>query len=156
MKVKLIWVGKTHDDYLKKGIEVYNKRLQHYVKFEIVEINDIKNAKNYSKEQIKQKEGELILKHSKGEHIVLLDENGKEFKSRGFSEFFQKKMNSGIKCLTFVIGGAYGFSSEVYNNSQGKVSLSKMTFSHQMVRLFFSEQLYRANTILKGEPYHHD
>ena len=156
MKVKLIWVGKTHDDYIKKGIDIYYKRLQHYVKFEIIEIADIKNAKNFSTAQIKQKEGELILKQTIGDHLVLLDENGKEFNSRGFSDFFQKKMNSGIKCFTFIIGGAFGFSDDVYKNAQGKVSLSKMTFSHQMVRLFFCEQLYRANTILKGEPYHHD
>ena len=134
----------------------YMKRLSFYIKFELEVIPDIKNAKNLSEAQQKEKEGELILsKLSPADQLILLDENGKTFSSVGFSEELQKKMNSGIKTLVFVIGGPYGFSQNVYSKAQGKVSLSAMTFSHQMVRLFFIEQVYRAMTILRGEPYHH-
>ena len=134
----------------------YMKRLSFYIKFELEVIPDIKNAKNLSEAQQKEKEGEIILsKLSPTDQLILLDENGKSFSSVGFSEELQKKMNSGIKTLVFVIGGPYGFSQDVYSKAQGKVSLSAMTFSHQMVRLFFIEQVYRAMTILRGEPYHH-
>ena len=127
-----------------------------YVKFDLEIIPDIKNVKNLSESQQKEKEGDLILsKIGPTDHLILLDENGKTFSSEGFSDFLQKKMNSGIKSLVFVIGGPYGFSETVYQKAQGKVSLSEMTFSHQMVRLFVIEQIYRGFTILKNEPYHH-
>jgi len=156
MKIKLLTIGKTDDKNLQVLIEKYQNRLKHYIGFELVIIPDIKNVKNLSEKQQKEKEGELILKNLQAtDQLILLDENGKEFNSVAFSGFFQKKMNSGIKQLVFVIGGPYGFSDEVYKKAQGKVSLSKMTFSHQMVRLFVVEQIYRAFTILKNEPYHH-
>jgi 23S rRNA (pseudouridine1915-N3)-methyltransferase len=156
MKIKLLVIGKTDDNNLKALIEKYQNRLKHYINFELIIIPDIKNAKNLSENQQKEKEGELILKQLKPiDQLILLDENGKEYNSVLFSEYLQKKMNSGIKQLVFVIGGPYGFSEEIYKKTQGKISLSKMTFSHQMVRLFVVEQVYRAFTILKNEPYHH-
>ncbi|AJR03859.1 23S rRNA (pseudouridine(1915)-N(3))-methyltransferase RlmH [Siansivirga zeaxanthinifaciens] len=156
MTIKLIAIGKTDNNHLQTLIEDYIKRLNFYIKFAIEIIPDIKNVKNLSESQQKIKEGELILnKLSPTDELILLDENGKQFDSVSFSEYLQKKMNSGIKQLVFVIGGPYGFSDEVYNKSNGKISLSKMTFSHQMIRLFFTEQLYRSFTILKNEPYHH-
>lgn len=156
MNIKLLSIGKTDNKALQQLIDDYMKRLSFYVKFELEVIPDIKNAKNLSETQQKEKEGELILsKLSPTDQLILLDENGKSFSSVGFSEELQKKMNSGIKTLVFVIGGPYGFSQEVYNKAHGKISLSAMTFSHQMVRLFFIEQVYRAFTILRGEPYHH-
>jgi 23S rRNA (pseudouridine1915-N3)-methyltransferase len=156
MNIKLLAVGKTDDKNLQTLIENYQKRLSFYVKFDLEIIADIKNAKNLSEAQQKEKEGELILsKISPTDELILLDENGKTFSSVGFSEYLQKKMNSGIKTLVFVIGGPYGFSDAVYQKANGKVSLSEMTFSHQMVRLFIVEQLYRAFTILRNEPYHH-
>ena len=156
MNIKLLAIGKTDNKALQQLMDDYMKRLSFYVKFELEVIPDIKNAKNLSEAQQKEKEGELILsKLSPTDQLILLDENGKSFSSVGFSEELQKKMNSGIKTLVFVIGGPYGFSQEVYNKAQGKISLSAMTFSHQMVRLFFIEQVYRAFTILRGEPYHH-
>ncbi len=157
MKIKLLTIGKTDDKNLIQLIDTYQKRLNHYINFELEVIPDIKNVKNLSKNLQKEKEGELILKKiSATDQLVLLDEKGKEFRSIEFSKFLQKKMNSGIKQLVFVIGGPYGFSKEVYQKAQGKVSLSKLTFSHQMIRLFMVEQLYRAFTILKNEPYHHE
>ncbi len=157
MKITLILVGKTNKDYIKQAVEVYVKRLKHYVPFDIVLIADLKNAKKLSFQQIKQKEGEMILNAlSTSMEVVLLDEGGKEFSSRGFSKFIEKKTIAGCKHLVFVIGGAYGFSDAVYNRANQKMSLSQMTFSHQMVRMIFVEQLYRAFTIIKGEPYHHD
>ncbi|MGV9003621.1 23S rRNA (pseudouridine(1915)-N(3))-methyltransferase RlmH [Flavobacterium sp.] len=156
MNIKLIAIGKTDDKSLQTLIDNYSKRLSFYIKFDLELIPDIKNVKNLSEAQQKEKEGELILsKLAPTDHLILLDENGKAFSSLGFSEFLQKKMNSGVKTLVFVIGGPYGFSEQVYNKAQGKISLSEMTFSHQMVRLFFIEQLYRGFTILKNEPYHH-
>ncbi|SCX87779.1 23S rRNA (pseudouridine(1915)-N(3))-methyltransferase RlmH [Flavobacterium caeni] len=156
MNIKLIAIGKTDDKALQSLIDDYTKRLSFYIKFELDIIPDIKNAKNLSEAQQKEKEGELILaKLSPTDQLVLLDENGKVFSSVGFSSELQKKMNSGIKTLVFVIGGPYGFSETVYKKATGKISLSSMTFSHQMVRLFFIEQVYRAFTILRGEPYHH-
>lgn len=156
MKATLLVIGKTDKDFVKKGIDEYQKRLVHYLPFEFKIIPDLKNTKNLSENQQKQKEGELILEKLKPtDTLILLDENGKEFSSVGFSKFMEQKMVSGTRNLVFVIGGPYGFSEEVYKKAQGKVSLSKMTFSHQMIRMIFIEQLYRAMTIIKGEPYHH-
>ena len=156
MNIKLLAIGKTDNKALQQLMDDYMKRLSFYIKFELEVIPDIKNAKNLSEAQQKEKEGELILsKLSPTDQLILLDENGKTFSSVSFSDELQKKMNSGIKTLVFVIGGPYGFSQDVYSKAQGKVSLSAMTFSHQMVRLFFIEQVYRAMTILRGEPYHH-
>jgi len=157
MKIKLIAIGKTDDKNLIQLIDGYQKRLQHYCKFEFEIISDIKNVKNLSESQQKEKEGTSILKKiSSTDQLILLDEKGYEFRSIEFSRFLQKKMNSGIKQLVFVIGGPYGFSETIYQKAQGKLSLSKMTFSHQMIRLFMVEQLYRGFTILKNEPYHHE
>ncbi len=137
-------------------MDEYSKRLGFYVKFDMEVIMDIKNVKNLSENQQKEKEGEQILaKIGATDQLILLDENGATFSSVGFSDYLQKKMNAGVKTLVFVIGGPYGFSDEVYAKAQGKISLSAMTFSHQMVRLFVIEQLYRGFTILKNEPYHH-
>ncbi|MBE9468118.1 MAG: 23S rRNA (pseudouridine(1915)-N(3))-methyltransferase RlmH [Bacteroidetes bacterium] len=156
MKIIFLTVGKTDTDYLKKGISIYEGRLKHYIQLEIRTIPDIKNAKNLTFQQQKEKEGDLILKQiNTSDYLVLLDENSKEYSSVEFSKFIQKKMLSGIKNLFFVVGGPYGFSTEVYARANSKIALSKMTFSHQMVRLIFIEQLYRAFTILKNEPYHH-
>lgn len=156
MTIKLIAIGKTDSNALLQLIGAYEKRLNHYVKFELEIIPDIKNSKNLSETQQKDKEGELILKKINATDVlVLLDENGKQYSSIDFSNYLQKKMNSGIKQLVFVIGGPYGFGDSVYQKAQGMLSLSKMTFSHQMVRLFVVEQIYRAFTILKNEPYHH-
>jgi 23S rRNA (pseudouridine1915-N3)-methyltransferase len=156
MNIKLIAIGKTDNKSLQTLIDDYTKRLSFYIKFDLEFIPDIKNVKNLSEPQQKEKEGELILsKLTPTDQLILLDENGSTFSSVGFSDYLQKKMNSGVKTLVFVIGGPYGFSEEVYKKSQGKVSLSEMTFSHQMVRLFFIEQLYRGFTILRNEPYHH-
>ncbi len=156
MNIKLIAIGKTDNKNLQTLIDDYTKRLSFYIKFDLEIIPDIKNSKNLSESQQKEKEGELILsKVTSSDQLILLDENGKSFSSVGFSEELQKKMNSGVKTLIFVIGGPYGFSNEVYSKANGKISLSAMTFSHQMVRLFFIEQLYRGFTILRNEPYHH-
>ncbi len=157
MNIKLIAIGKTDNKNLQALIDEYTKRLGFYIKFDLEVIPDIKNVKNLSESEQKLKEGQLILsKLTPTDQLILLDENGKEFNSVGFSDFLQKKMNSGIKTLVFVIGGPYGFSEEVYQKAQGKVSLSLMTFSHQMVRLFVIEQIYRGFTILNNEPYHHN
>ena len=157
MKIKLLAIGKTDDKNLQTLIETYQNRLKHYINFQLEVIPDIKNVKNLSEVQQKEKEGELILKKlAATDQLILLDEKGKEFRSLEFSSFLQKKMNAGIKQLVFVIGGPYGFSEAVYKKAQGKISLSKMTFSHQMIRLFVVEQLYRGFTILKNEPYHHE
>lgn len=156
MNIKLLTIGKTDNKELSRLINDYEKRLKHYIKFDLDIIPDIKNAKNLSKKQQKQKEGELILgKITTTDVLILLDENGKQLDSVAFSKYLQKHMNSGIKQLVFVIGGPYGFSEDVYAKANGKIALSKMTFSHQMVRLFIIEQLYRGFTILKNEPYHH-
>ena len=156
MTIKLIAIGKTDSKELQSLISNYSSRLQHYVKFELIIIPDVKNSKNLSESEQKRKEGEAILKLTKASDVlVLMDEKGKQFTSVEFSEVLQKRMNSGIKNLLVVIGGPYGFSNEIYNRANQKISLSKMTFSHQMVRLFIVEQLYRGFTILKNEPYHH-
>lgn len=156
MNIKLIAIGKTDNKALQTLVDDYTKRLSFYVKFDLEVIPDIKNVKNLSESQQKEKEGELILsKITTTDHLILLDENGKTFSSLSFSSELQKKMNSGVKTLVFVIGGPYGFSDTIYMKAKGKISLSLMTFSHQMVRMFFIEQLYRGFTILKNEPYHH-
>ncbi len=156
MTIQLIAIGKTDNKQLQQLITVYEKRLKHYVRFELEVIPDIKNVKNLSENQQKEKEGELLLKKlAVTDALILLDEYGMQYDSVAFSNYLQKKMNAGPKRLVFAIGGPYGFSELVYQKAQGKISLSKMTFSHQMVRLFMVEQLYRAFTILKNEPYHH-
>lgn len=156
MNIRLLAIGKTDNKNLQSLIDEYTKRLSFYIKFDLEIIPDIKNVKNLSEAQQKEKEGELILsKLAATDQLILLDENGTTFSSVGFSDYLQKKMNTGIKTLVFVIGGPYGFSEEVYKKAQGKISLSAMTFSHQMVRLFVIEQIYRGFTILKNEPYHH-
>jgi len=156
MKIKLIAIGKTDSTELAALISLYTNRLKHYVKFEMLIIPDIKNTKNLSESEQKRKEGQAILKQLiPSDILILLDEKGKQFSSIEFSGLLQKRMNSGIKNLLFVIGGPYGFSSFVQERANQKISLSKMTFSHQMVRLFVVEQLYRGFTILKNEPYHH-
>lgn len=167
MKITLLAIGKTDNKHLQILMDDYTKRLGFYISFEMEIIPDVKNTKNLSarvspkalagsQSLQKQAEGEEILKRTTtADVLILLDENGKTFTSEGFAEFLQKKMNSGLKNLIFVIGGPYGFSEEVYARANGKVSLSSMTFSHQMVRLFFIEQLYRGFTILRNEPYHH-
>ena len=156
MNIKILTIGKTDNKALQSLIDDYTKRLSFYIKFDLEIIPDIKNIKNLSESQQKEKEGELILaKLASTDQLILLDEKGITFSSVGFSDYLQKKMNSGAKTLVFVIGGPHGFSDEVYQKAQGKISLSLMTFSHQMVRLFFVEQLYRGFTILRNEPYHH-
>jgi 23S rRNA (pseudouridine1915-N3)-methyltransferase len=156
MKITLLAIGKTDDKKLIELTEVYIKRLSHYVSFSFEIIPDIKKAKNLSEAQQKQLEGEEILKRTQtADALILLDEKGKTYSSEKFSQYLQKHMNSGLKNLIFVIGGPYGFSDEMYSRANGKVSLSAMTFSHQMVRLFFIEQIYRGFTILRNEPYHH-
>jgi len=156
MKIKLLTIGKTDVKALEQLIQKYESRLQHYIAFSLEIIPDLKQRKNLSIQLQKEKEGQLILsKISSTDQLFLLDENGKTMDSVEFSKFLQKQMNSGHKQLVFVIGGPYGFSDEVYQKAHGKISLSKMTFSHQMVRLFAIEQLYRGFTILRNEPYHH-
>ncbi|MFD2568030.1 23S rRNA (pseudouridine(1915)-N(3))-methyltransferase RlmH [Pseudotenacibaculum haliotis] len=157
MKIKLLVIGKTDDKHLEQLIGVYQKRLQHYINFQLEIIPDLKNSKNLSQLQQKEKEGELILQKLQAtDQLILLDEKGKDFRSIEFANYLQKKMNSGIKQLVFVIGGPYGFSEKVYQKAMGKLSFSKMTFSHQMIRLFVVEQIYRGFTILRNEPYHHE
>jgi 23S rRNA (pseudouridine1915-N3)-methyltransferase len=156
MKITLLVVGKTTDIHIENLIQEYQKRLTHYIPFTIQVIPELKNTKALTTDQQKQAEGELILRAiTSANDLVLLDENGKEFRSIEFADYLQKKMSSG-RDLVFVVGGPYGFSEAVYQRANGKISLSKMTFSHQMVRLFFVEQTYRAMTILRGEPYHHE
>lgn len=156
MRITVVCIGKTSKPFLVEGENEYLKRLKHYNPVEKIEFPDIKNASKLSQDQIKNAEGKLLLsKLSGGEQVYLLDENGKTFSSVGFSKFLQKRFNQGGKALVFIIGGAYGFSDEVYARANGKISLSEMTFSHQMIRMLFFEQMYRGLTILKGEPYHH-
>ena len=156
MKIKIICIGKTGKKFLEEGEQEYLGRLKHYISVERIEIPDLKNQRNLSQQQIKELEGKEILSRTgSGEQLYLLDERGKSFSSVGFSEFLSSRFNAGGKALVFVIGGAYGFSDEVYSQAAGKISLSEMTFSHQMIRMIFFEQLYRAMTIQRGEPYHH-
>ncbi len=156
MQITLMAIGKTDSKELASLIDKYEKRLRRYIKFQLLVIPDLKNSKNLSESQQKEKEGALILAQiESSDVVVLLDEKGKSFTSMSFSNYLQKKMNSGLKRLVFVIGGPYGFGEEVYARCNEKISLSSMTFSHQMVRLFAIEQVYRAFTILRNEPYHH-
>lgn len=155
MKITLLSVGKTDNNYLSEGIKIYYDRLQHYVKFEVCEIQPPKQFKKLNAEQLKEAEGKLLLKYfQEADSVVLLDEKGKRFTSVEFARWLQKTMNQGTRNLMFVIGGPYGFSNEVYEAAHSKLTLSDMTFSHQMIRLFFTEQLYRAFTIIRNEPYH--
>ena len=157
MKIKLIVVGKTNAKYLLVGEREYEKRLSHYIKFEEIIIPDVKQAGKLSEGELKKKESQLILgKLENSDHVILLDDKGKSYSSVEFANFLQQKMNSSLKSLVFVVGGAFGFSGEVYQRANSKLSLSKMTFSHQMVRLIFKEQLYRGFSILRGERYHHE
>ena len=157
MKITLLTVGKTDRDWVKQGLELYISRLKHYIPFSLIEIPELKNVSALSTEQIKTKEGELILKHIRpADDLILMDERGKMYTSIEFAKVLQDKISYTGKDIVFVIGGAYGFSEAVRQRSNSKISLSRMTFSHQMVRAIFVEQLYRAFTIMKGEPYHHE
>lgn len=157
MKIELQMVGKTSFGYLSEGMALYEKRLRRYVDFKVRVIPDVKNAKSLPEAQIKEKEGEVILsKLEKSDFLILLDDKGMAFSSPGFSQYLEQKLLPNGRRLIFLVGGAYGFSPEVYARADAQISLSPMTFSHQMVRLFFLEQLYRAFTIIKGEPYHHE
>jgi 23S rRNA (pseudouridine1915-N3)-methyltransferase len=156
MKIKLICIGKTGKSFLVEGEQEYLTRLGHYIAVEKVELPDIKNARKLSQEQVKTEEGKALLKQLvTSDQVFLLDENGTQYSSEQFATFLQKRFNQGGKSIVFIVGGAYGFSDEVYQRAQGKVSLSNMTFSHQMIRMIFFEQVYRGMTILRGEPYHH-
>ena len=156
MKILFLVVGKTNGKYINEAIDDYKSRLKFYIPFEMEIIPELKNTKSLSFDQQKEKEAELIMKSLQGgDHIVLLDERGKEFTSPQFGAYIEKKMNTVNKRLVFIIGGPYGFSQKIYDLASEKIALSKMTFSHQMVRLFFIEQLYRAFTIINNEPYHH-
>lgn len=157
MKISLIAIGKTEDKYLIEGIDKYLSRLKHYINFSFTVIPDIKNTKNLTEAQQKSKEAELILKQlNNSDVVVLMDEKGRKYSSVQFSQYINKQMVGSIQNLVFIIGGPYGFDESIYKRANSSISLSDMTFSHQMVRLFFVEQLYRAFTILKNEPYHHE
>ena len=157
MKITLLTVGKTDKDWVKQGMDIYVSRLKHYIPFSVVEIPELKNVSAMTKDQIKAKEGELILKQVKpADDLILLDERGKEYTSVELAKVIQDKISYTGKDMVYVIGGAYGFSDAVYQRANSKISLSRMTFSHQMVRAIFVEQIYRAFTIMKGEPYHHE
>ena len=157
MKITLLTVGKTDIKWVQDGFDVYISRLKHYVPFCVTEIPELKNASSLSKELIKTKEGELILKSIKSsDEVLLLDEHGKEYSSSEWARIMERRISGSGRDIVFGIGGAYGFSQQVYDRCDGMLSLSRMTFSHQMVRVIFTEQLYRAFTIIKGEPYHHE
>ena len=157
MKITLLTVGKTDKDWVRQGMEIYVSRLKHYIPFAVVEMPELKNVSALTKDQIKTREGELILKNIKPtDDLILLDERGKEYTSVELAKVIQDKISYVGKDMVYVIGGAYGFSDAVYQRANSKISLSRMTFSHQMVRAIFVEQIYRAFTIMKGEPYHHE
>lgn len=157
MKITLLTVGKTDKDWVRQGMDIYVSRLKHYIPFSVVEIPELKNVSALTKDQIKTREGELILKQIKPtDDLILMDERGKEYTSVEFAKVIQDKISYAGKDMVYVIGGAYGFSDAVYQRANSKISLSRMTFSHQMVRAIFVEQIYRAFTIMKGEPYHHE
>lgn len=157
MKITLLTVGKTDKDWVKQGLDIYVSRLKHYVPFSMTEMPELKNVSALSKDQIKTREGELILKNIRtSDDVILLDERGKQYSSMELAGVIRDKMTYGGRDIVFVIGGAYGFSEAVYARADAKLSLSRMTFSHQMVRAIFVEQIYRAFTIIKGEPYHHE
>jgi len=157
MKVKIITIGKTNQNFVKEGFEMYKKRIIHYTNFEEIVIDDIKNQKNIKAEKLKVLEGEKIMKKILNtDFVVLLDEKGKTFNSNTFSKWIENKMIQSTKNLVFIIGGAFGFSEKIYNRANSKIRLSDMTFSHQIIRVIFAEQLYRAFTIIKGEKYHNN
>ena len=157
MNIELIVVGKTDMKEIDALVQMYTKRINHYAKFTISYLPDLRNTKNLSEQQQKSAEGEMLLKDiTVGDYVVLLDEAGEEMRSVAFAQWMQKRMNSGVKRVVFIVGGPYGFSKEVYARAAEKLSLSRMTFSHQIIRPIFTEQLYRAFTILRGEPYHHE
>ncbi|HJA16338.1 MAG TPA: 23S rRNA (pseudouridine(1915)-N(3))-methyltransferase RlmH [Candidatus Butyricimonas faecavium] len=157
MKVCLLVIGKTDAEFVRAGIAEYEKRLKYYIPYEMKVIPDVRNTKNMSEVEQKEREGELLLGQLETvDYVILLDEKGNEYTSKTFADFLAQKMLTSMKRLVFIIGGPYGFSEKVYKRANMKISLSKMTFSHQMVRMIFTEQLYRAMTILKGEPYHHE
>ena len=157
MHITLLTVGKTDIPWVREGLNMYVSRLCHYVPFTLTEIPELKNVSSLDSSQIRLREGELILKSVKpSDDVILLDERGKEYRSLEFSAMLEEKLSRGGRDMVFVIGGAYGFSQKVYDRADGKISLSKMTFSHQIVRTIFAEQLYRAFTIMRGEPYHHE
>lgn len=157
MKITLLTVGKTDRDWVRQGLDIYVSRLKHYIPFVMTEIPELKNVSSLSKDQIKTREGELIIKNIRPtDDVILLDERGKQYSSMEFAKVLQDKISYIGKDIVFVIGGAYGFSEDVYRRADSKMSLSRMTFSHQMVRTIFAEQIYRAFTIMKGEPYHHE
>lgn len=157
MKITLLAVGKTDKDWVKQGLDIYVSRLKHYIPFSVVEIPELKNVSALTKDQIKSREGELILKNIKPtDDVILMDERGKQYSSTELAKVLQDKISYIGKDIVFIIGGAYGFSDAVYERANSKISLSRMTFSHQMVRAIFAEQIYRAFTIMRGEPYHHE
>ena len=157
MNIKLVLTGKTNMDFVSDGFTEYEKRLKHYIRFEVSVIPELKNTKSLSVSEQKEKEADMQLKVlDKCDYIVLLDDKGKEFTSMAFAEFLNRRMNAGTKTLAFVIGGPYGFSERIYRIANEQLSLSRMTFSHQIVRVLFAEQLYRAFTIINNEPYHHE
>jgi 23S rRNA (pseudouridine1915-N3)-methyltransferase len=157
MKIALIQTGKTNERHVSEGIEIYSLRIKKYTGFEIVTIPDIKNTRNMPGQEQKIKEGNKILQSvGKDDYVVLLDERGKELRTAEFAEWLEKRFAGSVKRIVFIIGGAWGFSEGVYSRADFRLSLSRMTFPHQLVRLLFAEQLYRAFTIIKGEPYHHD
>ena len=157
MKITLLSVGKTDKDWVRQGLDIYVSRLKHYIPFSVVEIPELKNVSSLSKEQIKTREGELIFKNVRPtDDAILMDERGRQYSSVEFAKVLQDKISYIGKDIVFVIGGAYGFSEDVYRRADSRISLSRMTFSHQMVRAIFAEQIYRAFTIMRGEPYHHE
>lgn len=157
MTIELIVIGKTDSEAVSSLTEQYLKRINHYIKFSVTTLPDIRNTKKISENSQKRQEGEMLLKNiSEGDYVVLLDEKGEQYRSVEFAAWLQKRLNSSVKKLTFIIGGPYGFSENVYKRADSAISLSKMTFSHQLVRTIFCEQLYRGFTILKNEPYHHE
>ena len=157
MKITLLTVGKTDKDWVRQGMDIYISRLKHYIPFSVVEIPELKNVSSLTKDQIKTREGELILKNVRpADDLILMDERGKQYTSVELAKVIQDKISYAGKDMVFVIGGAYGFSDAVYQRAYSRISLSKMTFSHQMVRAIFVEQIYRAFTIMRGEPYHHE
>lgn len=157
MEIRVITMGRTSTPYIRTGIELFVERLRHYVPFVLVELPDIRTSRKTTEARQKEEEGMAIMQQlTPADCVVLLDERGREYTSREFAEFVSKKMVSGLRRLVFVVGGPYGFSKQMYERADGQLSLSRMTFSHEMVRLFFCEQVYRAMTILRGEPYHHD
>lgn len=157
MKIQLVAVGKTSSRYIREGIDIYLNRLKHYLPIEVRIIGDVKGGRSLTEERQKEMEGDAIMATLQtGDYVVLLDERGEGLTSRRFSEYMDKRMATVSRRMVFVVGGPYGFSQAVYDRADGKLSLSRMTFNHEMVRLFFVEQIYRAMTILRGEPYHHD